>query len=739
MVSLHSKTIHYFCPKFHTIVYSQAAQRTLYELSKKLLFSPQATLFADPPAERAEDLRNVLRYHEWRYYVGNDPVISDFEYDQLYKQLVDIEAAHPQLVAPDSPTQRVGKDLTENAPQVSHLTPMLSLDNSYNAEDLNAFDESVKKLCGLDKDSDVEYCVEPKYDGGTIALVYENDRLIRAATRGNGYVGEEITANIRTLRSVPLQAEFSKHGISKVELRGEALIRKDIFEKINKARLEVGDTVFANPRNAATGGLRMKDPREAAERGLEAFLYQLGYAVDQDGNNVLNQFKSHDESIHLLESLSFKTPLASSGTLQHLPATKTFQNIGEVVQFCKDWQEYRDEYPYELDGMVVKVNSLELQEKCGFTSHHPRWAIAFKFKARQATTRLRDVEFQVGKTGAVTPVAKLEPVALAGVIVQNVSMHNEEFIRSKDLRIGDQVLVERAGDVIPYIVKSLAELRTGSEQEIHYPKNCPVCQSVLVKPDEEAIWRCENAECEAQVLARMVFHTSKHAMDIEGLGESTIEKFFKLGWLHSIADLYRLDYAKIAKLEGFGEKSAANMRAAVDKARKNPIQRLLHSLSVHHLGQRTSKILAAEIEHVLDLKNWDLEKYQTIKDIGPVVAKNIFNFFQNPHNIELLETMESLGVNLRQTEEDQKSDVNVDGPLYGKSILFTGTLSQMTREEAEKKAAAAGASLMSAVSKHLSILVVGEKAGSKLKKAQALETVEIWTEGEFLERIQEQS
>jgi len=718
-------------------VYSQTAQRTLYELSKKLLFSPQATLFADPPAERAEDLRNVLRYHEWRYYVGNDPVISDFEYDQLYKQLVDIEAAHPQLVAPDSPTQRVGKDLTENAPQVAHLTPMLSLDNSYNAEDLNDFDESVKKLCGLEKDADIEYCVEPKYDGGTIALVYENDRLIRAATRGNGYVGEEITANIRTLRSVPLQAEFSKYGISKVELRGEALIRKDIFEKINKARQEAGDTVFANPRNAATGGLRMKDPREAAERGLEAFLYQLGYAVDQDGNNVLDKFKSHDESIHLLESLSFKTPLASSGTLQHLPATKTFQNIAEVVQFCKDWQEYRDEYPYELDGMVVKVNSLELQEKCGFTSHHPRWAIAFKFKARQATTRLRDVEFQVGKTGAVTPVAKLEPVALAGVVVQNVSMHNEEFIRSKDLRIGDQVLVERAGDVIPYIVKSLVELRNGSEQEIHYPKNCPVCQSVLVKPEEEAIWRCENAECEAQVLARMVFHTSKHAMDIEGLGESTIEKFFKLGWLHSIADLYRLDYAQIAKLEGFGEKSAANMKAAVEKARKNPIQRLLHSLSVHHLGQRTSKILAAEIEHVLDLKNWDLEKYQTIKDIGPVVAKNIFNFFQNPHNIELLETMESLGVNLRQTEEDQKSDVNVDGPLYGKSILFTGTLSQMTREEAEKKAAAAGASLMSAVSKHLSILVVGEKAGSKLKKAQALETVEIWTEGEFLERISE--
>ncbi len=299
------------------------------------------------------------------------------------------------------------------------------------------------------------------------------------------------------------------------------------------------------------------------------------------------------------------------------------------------------------------------------------------------------------------------------------------------------MLVERAGDVIPYIVKSLAELRNGSEREIHYPKNCPVCRSVLVKPEDEAIWRCENAECEAQVLARMVFHTSKHAMDIEGLGESTIEKFYKLGWLHSIADLYRLDYEAIANLEGFGEKSAANMKAAVEKAMKNPIQRLLHSLSVHHLGQRTSKLLAAEINHVLDLKDWDLEKYQTIKDIGPVAAKNVSNFFLNPSNVELLETMERLGVNLRQTEEDKKTDVNTDGPLYGKSILFTGTLSQMTREEAEKKAAAAGASLMSGVSKHLSILVVGEKAGSKLKKAQALETVEIWTEAEFLERIME--
>lgn len=721
--------------KIKLTVYNQEEQRTLYELSKKLLYVPQADLFAEPPAERAEDLRNVLRYHEWRYYVGNDPVISDFEYDQLYKQLETIEEAHPQLVTPDSPTQRVGKDLTEDLPQVAHLTPMLSLDNSYNEEDLKDFDESVKKLCALPPETEIAYCVEPKYDGGTIVLQYENDRFVRAATRGNGYVGDEITANIRTLRSIPLQAAFSKNGIARVELRGEALIRKDIFEKINKTRQEAGETVFANPRNAATGGLRMKDPREAAERGLEAFVYTMGYAVDAEGNNVLDRFSTHDESIHLLAALSFKTPLAKGGTQQHLPATKTCRNIDEVVQFCKDWQEYRDEYPYELDGMVVKVNSLEWQERCGSTTHHPRWAIAFKFKARQATTVLRAVEFQVGKTGAVTPVAKLEPVALAGVTVQNVSMHNEDFIRSKDLRIGDQVLVERAGDVIPYIVKSLAELRNGSEQEIIYPTHCPVCHSELVKPQDEAVWRCENAECEAQVLARMIFHTSKAAMDIEGLGESTIERFYKLGWLHSIADLYRLDYAQIAQLDGFGPKSATNLQTAVDKAKQNPIHRLLHSLSVHHLGQKASKLLAAEVEHVLDLKAWDLEKYQTIKDVGPVLARNVFNFFQNESNVALLETMEGLGVNLRQTQEDRKADVNTDGPLYGKSILFTGTLSQLTREEAEKRAAAAGASIASGVSKHLSILVVGEKAGSKLKKAQALETVEIWNEQEFLDRV----
>lgn len=718
-------------------MYLPDQQRALFELSKKHLAQKDVPPSGTEATQRAAELRQVIRYHEWRYYVQNDPVVSDYEYDLLYKQLEALEAANPALIAPDSPTQRVSSDLTSTFAQVSHLTPMLSLGNSYDAEDLIDFDEQVKKLCGLEKDADVAYCVEPKFDGGSIALVYENNVMTRAATRGNGSVGDEITANMRTLRSIPLQANFLEKGIYKVELRGEALIRKEVFEKINEERRKTGESPFANPRNAATGGLRMKDPRETAIRGLEAFLYQLGYAIDAEGNNVLNRFESHDESIQLLRSLGFKVPLHQPEPGNHLEETKTCRNIAEVIDFCKAWQEYRDEYPYELDGMVVKVNRLDLQAQCGYTSHHPRWAIAFKFRARQATTRLRDVEFQVGKTGAVTPVAKLEPVPLAGVVVSNVSLHNEEFIRSKDIRIGDQVLVERAGDVIPYVVKSLVELRDGSERPVEYPKNCPVCHSELVKPADEAIWRCENAECEAQVVQRMIHHTSKHAMDIEGLGESSIERFYKLGWLHSIADIYRIDYEAVAKLEGFGEKSAANLRAGIEKAKQSPIYRLLHSLSVHHLGQKASKLLAAEVEHVLDLRDWDLEKYQTIKDVGPVLARNVFHFFQNAHNVELLQTMEQLGVNLRQTEADRKPDVNTDGVLYGKSILFTGTLSTMTREDAEKRAAAAGATLASGVSKHLSILVVGEKAGSKLKKAQALETVEIWSEVEFLERVKE--
>ncbi|MCB0657217.1 MAG: NAD-dependent DNA ligase LigA [Saprospiraceae bacterium] len=701
--------------------YPAEKQRQYFDWSKTWLEHP-----AKPSAEHAGQLGDLIRYHEWRYYVLNDPVISDYEYDQLYKQLEALELAHPEWKLPDSPTQRVSSDLTDLFRNVEHLRPMLSLDNSYNADDLHAFDEQVKKLNGLPAAAEVEYSVEPKFDGGSIAVVYENDLLVRAATRGNGVEGEEITNNIKTVRSIPLKAAFSKYGIRRIELRGEALIAKDKFQKINAQREAAGLPLFANPRNTATGGLRTKDPRETAERSIDAFIYQLGYAEDQSGQILTDREGSHAANMQFLHTLGFKVPL---------DVTKVCANIEEVIQYCTEWEAKRESYPFEIDGMVIKVNDLEMQERAGYTSHHPRWAIAFKFKAKQATSTLLHVEFQVGKIGSITPVAKIEPVQLAGVTVSSVSLHNEDFIRSRDIRLGDKVLVERAGDVIPYIVKSLEELRTGDEKPIDFPKVCPVCQHPLFREPEEAAWRCVNYQCEAQVLQRMIHHVSKDAMDIEGFGRANVERFYALGWLQNLADIYRLDYEKIAGLEGFGKKSAENLKEAVEKAKKNPIKRLLHSLSIHHLGKRVSELLAAEVDHVLELRHWDLERFVSIKDVGPVVAQNIIAFFRQEDNIHMLEEMEALGVNFKQTDQDRPKKVANDAPLAGKTILFTGSLEKMTRTEAQAMATAAGAKNISAVSGNLDILVVGANAGSKLTKAQALGTVTIWTEEEFLAQM----
>ncbi len=710
-------------------MYSKEEQRKLFEISKQLLKSNNTELIENA-SQIVADLRSVIVYHEWRYYILNDPIISDFEYDQLFKQLESLETAHPDLKTPDSPTQRVSTDLTSDFPSVEHLVPMLSLANSYNADDLIDFDTQIKKLSLLDENTDIEYCVEPKFDGGSIALIYENDLLVRGATRGNGTLGEEMTKNAKAIRSIPLKAEFSKHGMQKVELRGEVLIRKDIFKKINEAREKEGLSLFANPRNTASGGLRMKDPKEVAKRGLVAFLYQLGYAVDDEGKDLLKTFKTHNDSINLLAELGFKVPVKEK---------KVCKNIKEVIDFVLEWQEKREDYPYEIDGMVVKVNSLELQEKCGYTNHHPRWAIAFKFKAKQATTKLLNVEYQVGKIGSITPVAKLDPVQLAGVTVSSVSLHNEDFITNKDIRIGDTVLVERAGDVIPYIVKPMVELRDGTEEKLIFPEFCPINDQEekikLVRTEGEAAWRCPTCVCGAQDLQRMIFHVSKDAMDIDGFGKSYIERFYDMGWLKSMADIYRLDYDKIAELEGFGEKSATNLKASIDKAKKNPIHRLLHSLSIHHLGKKVSKLIAGEIKHILELQTWILEDFTNIKDVGPVVAENAIDFFKNPKNISLLKEMESLGVNMLQTEDDLPKAVSADAPLIGKTILFTGTLHKMGRKQAQALAEKAGAKNISAVSSNLNILVAGEKAGSKLKKAQALGTVEIMSEDAFLDLV----
>ncbi len=704
-----------------TSTYTREQKSKFFNNSKQWLLSPATITDYD-------NLVETLKFHEWAYYVASESLIGDQEYDQLYKQLESIESEMDNI-RPDSPTQRVSNDLKGDSNTVDHLVPMLSLGNSYNAEDLLDFNKSVLKNAFLDEGTTVQYTVEPKYDGGSIALVYEEDRLIRAATRGNGVKGEEMTQNARAMSSVPLMAAFSQYGIYKAELRGESIIAKSDFEKINQRRLENGEDLFANPRNAATGGLRTKDANETKIRRIQTFVFQLGYAVDKDGNDLIPKLKTHHDCLLLLGRLGFKTP--DQGT-------KLCNNIEEAIDFCVNFESQRDDYGYELDGMVVKVNDYALQEKIGYTQHHPKWAIAYKFKAKQATTKLIGVEYQVGKIGSITPVAKLDPVQLAGVTVSNVSLHNADFISERDLRIGDTVVVERAGDVIPYIVKALDDLRDGTELPITFPTHCPDCgpdRLPLIRAEGEAAFRCVNPDCKAQILQRLIFHVSKDAMDIDGFGKSYVEKFYELGWLNDFADVYNLPYDEIEQLEGFGSRSVTKLKEAIEVAKQNPIHRLLHSLTIHHLGKKGGKIFAQEVNHVLDFQSWTLEDFEGIKDIGPVLAKNMVDFFADESNINLLQKMESYGVNLTQTEADQPVKVADDAPLLGKTILFTGSLQTMGRKEAQQLAEKAGAKNISAVSSKLNILVAGEKAGSKLKKANALGTIEVMTEQEFLELV----
>ena len=707
------------------MLYSTAQQKQLFETSKQLIqegISDEQVL----AKEQAQKLREVIVYHEWRYYVLDQPVLSDYEYDCLFQMLKDIEAAYPALISSDSPTQRVSADLTEDFPTVEHLTPTLSLENSYNRDDLFDFDKRIKKNLGITDNIALEYCVEPKFDGGTIVLLYENDRLVRGATRGNGVMGDEITANIKAISSIPLTAAFSKYGISKVELRGEAIIRKDLFQKVNSQRAKTGEQLFANPRNAATGGLRVKDPKQVKERALDAFVYQVGFAADEVGNSVLGNFETHNDLIRMLEVLGFKVPKLSA-------EMEVCSNIGLVSDFCDRWQNDRDAYGFEIDGMVVKLNNLGLQDKLGYTSHHPRWAIAYKFAAKQATAKLINIEFQVGRTGAITPVAKLEPVELAGVTISSVSLHNEDLIKEKDIRIGDTVLVERAGDVIPYIVKSMAELRDGSEKVIEFPKHCPVCSSELERPESEAVWRCVSPVCEAQLLERLKHFVSKDAMNIDGFGPAYIDKFYLEGMLKNIADIYRLDFERIEKFEGFGKKSVEKLKQAIEISKSNPLYRLIYALGIRYVGETNSKIFAAAVEDIRELKNWSIEQLMGLREIGPKVAQAMFDTFVLPETSELIDELEKLGVNTRRLDSELPKAAG-SGILGGKTFLFTGTLANMSRDEAEAMVEEHGGKILSAVSKNLNYLVAGEKAGSKLEKANKLQ-IPVLTEGEFLEML----
>lgn len=666
-----------------------------------------------------EELRNVLRFHEHRYYILNDPLIADYEYDQLYKALEKIEAAHPSLVTPDSPTQRVARELTKDFPKVLHLVPMLSLENSYNSGDLVDWDKRVREVAKI---NEVEYCVEPKFDGASISLVYENDLLVRGVTRGDGVKGDEITINIKQIKSVPLSAAFSKYGLDQVEIRGEILMSKKNFKKYNDQLAEQNLPPLANPRNAAAGTLRIKDPKEVGRRNLEAFLYSVSHVTHLPGEHASKELQSHSGSLKMLWDLGFHSPVKEK---------KVLKGIDAVIGYCNEFEQQRDDLPYEIDGMVIKVNDVDLQDRLGMTTHHPRWAIAFKFKARQATSKLKAVEFQVGRTGSVTPVAKIDPVPIGGVTVGSISLFNEEVIREKDLMIGDTVLVERAGDVIPYIVKSLPELRTGHEKKIAFPTHCPVCGDKLEKPAEEAVWRCSNINCEAQVVERIIHFTSKDAMDIRGFGEANVRKFYSLGFLKDVPGIYQLPFDKIRELEGFGEKSITNLQAAIESSKKQPLHRLIYALGIRYVGQTTAKTLAHAVKHMLEFKDYTLEELQNLEDIGPKVAGSIHQFFNNKDNIETLRQLEELGLKLK----NEKKDFVTGGNLTGQTFLFTGTLPTLKRSDAEAMVESNGGKLLSSVSANLNYLVAGEDAGSKLEKAKKITSVKIISEAEFLSLI----
>jgi len=663
-------------------------------------------------------LKQVLQFHEYQYYVVANPFISDFEYDRLFQQLLQIEAAHPDLISADSPSQRVGNSLNQQFETLPHLVPMLSLENSYDADDLNDFDRKAKEGAQLDN---INYCVEPKFDGASISLVYENDMLVRACTRGDGVAGEEITQNIKQIRSIPLSIPLSSFGILQMEIRGEVIMSKKSFDDFNQKLIAKQLPPLANPRNAAAGSLRMKDPKEVADRNLDAFIYHISFYTLQAGAKTPELLKTHSGSLELLWHMGFRSPQKEK---------KLISNIEGVIQFCKDFELERDHLPYEIDGLVIKINDFALQEKLGMTSHHPRWAIAYKFKARQATTILENVEFQVGRTGAVTPVAKLQPVAIGGVTVSSISMHNEEYIKEKDLRLGDTVIIERAGDVIPQIVQSIPSVRKGTEKIIEFPSTCPVCDYILEKEETEAVWRCNNPACSAQIVERMIHFVSKDAMDIKSFGDANIRKFYELGLLKNIPQIYQLDFTQIGQLEGFGKKSVDNLMAAIEASKQQPLYRLIYALGIRYVGETTAKTIASQIHHILDLVALTEEQLQSFEDVGVKVAKSIRQYFSEEKNITLIKALENLGLNMIQTNATA-----VDGNLAGLNFLFTGTLTQLKRAEAEAMVEARGGHILSGVSSKLNYLVVGEDAGSKLEKAKKIASIKIISEADFVELV----
>ena len=649
-------------------------------------------------------LRETLRQHNHNYYVLDNPTVSDREYDILYRQLVDLESEYPDLITPDSPTQRVGGKPLEQFEQVSHSVPMLSLDNTYSEDELRAFDERVRR--GLETDSKINYVAELKLDGLAVSLRYENGLFVQGATRGDGRTGEDVTVNLRTVRSLPLRIgnpELKPQLPEVLEIRGEVYMTREGLERANLEREKIGEPPFVNPRNAAAGSLRLLDSAATARRPLSVFLYQLVHVGDQ--------------SIDLEKHSDILRYLASAG----LPVNAHWRlcaGIDSVLDYCREWDSKRHALPYDTDGVVVKVDSLTERGTLGFTSKYPRWAIAYKFAAERALTKLTAIDIQVGRTGALTPTARLEPVFLAGTTVSNATLHNEDEIRRKDIRVGDMVWIEKGGDIIPKVVEVDPDSRPKNSTPYKMPENCPACGAAAVREEGGAVRRCINSGCPAQLKQRLQHFASRGALDIEGLGPAIVEQFLEHGLVGTVADLYAIDPEKVAALEKMGRKSAANLISALEKSKFQPPERLLHALGIRHVGAGAAELLIGRFGGIDALAGAGIEEIEQVEGIGPVVARSVHDYFRDRHNLELLARLKEYGLKMKSDTVPQESAA--EGPFAGKTVVLTGTLAAMTREEATAKLKAAGAKVTGSVSRNTDYVIAGAEAGSKLDKAEKL-------------------
>jgi DNA ligase (NAD+) len=657
--------------------------------------------------KRIKELQEVLTQYGYEYYVLDKPTISDHEYDQLLRELISLENQFPQFITPDSPTQRVGGEVLEGFKKVEHRVPMLSLSNAFNEQDLRDFDRRVRQALG----EDYEYVCELKIDGLAISLRYENGKFVQGATRGDGTVGEDITVNLRTVKSIPLKL---KENVT-IEVRGECFMPKKSFVELNRQREAKGEELFANPRNAAAGSLRQLDPKIAASRNLDVFLYSIG-------ENHVSHIEKHSEFLDYLDQIGLKTN----------KERKVCPTLDDVLKYVEEWESKRPELPYEIDGIVIKVDRFDQQKKLGYTVKSPRWAIAYKFPAEEVETKLIDVELSVGRTGVVTPTAILEPVRVAGTTVQRASLHNEDLIKEKDIRVGDFVIIKKAGDIIPEVVRPLPEKRTGEEQPFAMPEQCPECGSELVRLDEEVALRCINPKCPAQIREGLIHFVSRNAMNIDGLGEKVITQLFDKNLVSNVADLYKLKYDQLIALERMGDKSVNNLLSAIEASKDNSLERLLFGLGIRHVGAKAARILAEHYEHIDRLMAATEEELQSINEIGEKMANSIVTYFQLPEVKELITELKNLGVNVTYKGPKVSRSEQIESAVAGKTIVLTGKLERYSRSEAKEKLEQLGAKVTGSVSKNTDVVIAGTDAGSKLKKAQDL-GIEVWNEEQLVE------